>query len=205
MKQPTSLRPAEGKLGVLLPGMGAVATTFIAGALLAAAGVSWGLFVYLAPQLGSDPLVLILAESRHFAEGAVAFPAVAAAAALSLASWGSGRGWRALSALGLVAAEWLALGTLSGVEWPTTSFQPAFWAPRWALPLLVRPILTAVAQLVLALVEDERAADLHLGPHPMREDGKRTRLADAFHVLWWHAHERAGADHAGSVRAENDG
>jgi myo-inositol-1-phosphate synthase len=38
MKQPTSLRPAQGKLGVLLPGMGAVATTFIAGALLARKG-----------------------------------------------------------------------------------------------------------------------------------------------------------------------
>lgn len=35
MKKPTSIRPADGKLGVLLPGMGAVATTTIAGALLA--------------------------------------------------------------------------------------------------------------------------------------------------------------------------
>ncbi|MGD0530161.1 MAG: inositol-3-phosphate synthase [Polyangiaceae bacterium] len=35
MKKPSSLRPAEGKLGILLPGMGAVATTTIAGALLA--------------------------------------------------------------------------------------------------------------------------------------------------------------------------
>jgi myo-inositol-1-phosphate synthase len=31
MSEPTSIRPAQGKLGVLLPGMGAVATTFIAG------------------------------------------------------------------------------------------------------------------------------------------------------------------------------
>jgi myo-inositol-1-phosphate synthase len=38
MKKPTSLRPAEGKLGVLLPGMGAVATTTIAGVLLARQG-----------------------------------------------------------------------------------------------------------------------------------------------------------------------
>src|ERR1035438_5195106 len=38
MKQPTSIRPAEGKLGVLLPGMGAVATTTIAGVLLARKG-----------------------------------------------------------------------------------------------------------------------------------------------------------------------
>src|ERR1700685_3221948 len=38
IKKPTSLRPAEGKLGVLLPGMGAVATTTIAGVLLARAG-----------------------------------------------------------------------------------------------------------------------------------------------------------------------
>jgi myo-inositol-1-phosphate synthase len=38
MKQPTSIRPAEGKLGVLLPGLGAVATTTIAGILLARKG-----------------------------------------------------------------------------------------------------------------------------------------------------------------------
>lgn len=31
MKQPTEIRPATGKLGVLLPGFGAVATTFVAG------------------------------------------------------------------------------------------------------------------------------------------------------------------------------
>ncbi|NIP79665.1 MAG: inositol-3-phosphate synthase [Gemmatimonadetes bacterium] len=31
MTQPTEIRPADGKLGVLLPGLGAVATTFIAG------------------------------------------------------------------------------------------------------------------------------------------------------------------------------
>jgi myo-inositol-1-phosphate synthase len=38
MKQPKAIRPATGKLGVLLPGMGAVATTTIAGALLARRG-----------------------------------------------------------------------------------------------------------------------------------------------------------------------
>jgi myo-inositol-1-phosphate synthase len=38
MKQPTAIRPPEGKLGVLLPGLGAVATTTIAGVLLARAG-----------------------------------------------------------------------------------------------------------------------------------------------------------------------
>jgi myo-inositol-1-phosphate synthase len=38
MKKPSSIRPAEGKLGILLPGMGAVATTTIAGVLLARAG-----------------------------------------------------------------------------------------------------------------------------------------------------------------------
>jgi myo-inositol-1-phosphate synthase len=38
MKQPTSIRSAEGKLGVLLPGMGAVATTTMAGVFLARKG-----------------------------------------------------------------------------------------------------------------------------------------------------------------------
>ena len=35
MKKPNRIVPADGKLGVLIPGMGAVATTFIAGAMLA--------------------------------------------------------------------------------------------------------------------------------------------------------------------------
>ncbi len=39
MKQPQSIEKAEGKLGVLLPGLGAVSTTFIAGCLLARKGL----------------------------------------------------------------------------------------------------------------------------------------------------------------------
>jgi myo-inositol-1-phosphate synthase len=35
MRQPQTIRPADGTLGVLLPGLGAVATTFIAGCMLA--------------------------------------------------------------------------------------------------------------------------------------------------------------------------
>src|SRR5690349_650770 len=38
MKKPVQIAPAKGKLGVLLPGMGAVATTFIAGVMLARRG-----------------------------------------------------------------------------------------------------------------------------------------------------------------------
>jgi myo-inositol-1-phosphate synthase len=38
MKQPSTLQPAHGKLGVLFPGLGAVATTTIAGVLLARQG-----------------------------------------------------------------------------------------------------------------------------------------------------------------------
>jgi myo-inositol-1-phosphate synthase len=40
MKKPVRIAPATGKLGVLLPGMGAVATTFIAGAMLARRGLA---------------------------------------------------------------------------------------------------------------------------------------------------------------------
>ncbi|MBN1656655.1 MAG: inositol-3-phosphate synthase [Deltaproteobacteria bacterium] len=40
MKKPKEIRSATGKLGVLLPGMGAVGTTFIAGCLLAKKGVA---------------------------------------------------------------------------------------------------------------------------------------------------------------------
>ena len=39
MLTPTDIKPANGKLGVLLPGMGAVSTTFIAGCLLARRGL----------------------------------------------------------------------------------------------------------------------------------------------------------------------
>jgi myo-inositol-1-phosphate synthase len=38
-KSPSSIRPHQGKLAVLLPGMGAVATTFVAGAMLARRGL----------------------------------------------------------------------------------------------------------------------------------------------------------------------
>ncbi|MCB9667564.1 MAG: inositol-3-phosphate synthase [Myxococcales bacterium] len=40
MKTPNPIAPASGKLGVLLPGMGAVATTFIAGCILARKGLA---------------------------------------------------------------------------------------------------------------------------------------------------------------------
>src|ERR1700712_3825071 len=54
-----------------------------------------------------------------------------------------------LAALGLVTAEWLALGMLSGVGWGAG--EAGFWAARWALRLLVGAVLVAVAQLGLAL------------------------------------------------------
>ena len=38
MRQAENIAPAEGKLGVLTPGMGAVATTFVAGVLAARKG-----------------------------------------------------------------------------------------------------------------------------------------------------------------------
>jgi myo-inositol-1-phosphate synthase len=39
MKTPQTIAPVDGRLGVLLPGMGAVATTFIAGVELARRGL----------------------------------------------------------------------------------------------------------------------------------------------------------------------
>jgi myo-inositol-1-phosphate synthase len=39
MKRPVQVQPATGKLGILLPGLGAVSTTFIAGCLLARKGL----------------------------------------------------------------------------------------------------------------------------------------------------------------------
>ena len=40
IESPTSIKKAEGKLGVLMPGLGAVSTTFIAGALAVRSGLS---------------------------------------------------------------------------------------------------------------------------------------------------------------------
>ena len=40
LKQPTEIKPADGKLGVLLPGFGAVATTFVAGVEAARQGLA---------------------------------------------------------------------------------------------------------------------------------------------------------------------
>jgi myo-inositol-1-phosphate synthase len=40
VKQPTSIAPATGRLGILLPGLGAVATTFLAGVMLARRGLA---------------------------------------------------------------------------------------------------------------------------------------------------------------------
>ena len=40
MTAPIDIKPADGKLGVLLPGMGAVATTFIAGVLAGRKGLT---------------------------------------------------------------------------------------------------------------------------------------------------------------------
>jgi myo-inositol-1-phosphate synthase len=43
MKAPQPIKPVSGRLGVLLPGMGAVATTFIAGVELARRGLGQAL------------------------------------------------------------------------------------------------------------------------------------------------------------------
>jgi myo-inositol-1-phosphate synthase len=51
VKQPSTIRPADGKLAVLLPGLGAVATTTIAGVMLARKGL--GVPVGSLTQLGT--------------------------------------------------------------------------------------------------------------------------------------------------------
>jgi hypothetical protein len=122
------------------------ASALLSGALLAGAGVTWGLFVYLAPQLGSDPLVLVLAESRHFAEGAISFPVAAAAAALSLATWNAGLGWRSVSALGLLAAalelangfDDFAADGVTGALGPLSFGVLTFWIAVLSFALTVR-------------------------------------------------------------------
>jgi hypothetical protein len=53
-----------------------------------------------------------------------------------------------LGALALVAAEWLAVGRLSGLAWPGATF----WAPRWSLYLLSGAFLVGLAELLLAVL-----------------------------------------------------
>src|SRR5579872_3856494 len=80
------------------------ASALLAGALLAEAGIFWGLFVYLGTQITSPSLILVLAEARHFSEGAVCFPAAGAALAYSFASRGVLPAWRPLLAIGVLAS-----------------------------------------------------------------------------------------------------
>src|SRR5215212_5919650 len=51
VKQPDRIAPADGRLGILLPGLGAVATTMIAGVLLARKGL--GLPIGSLTQMGT--------------------------------------------------------------------------------------------------------------------------------------------------------
>jgi hypothetical protein len=62
-------------------------------------------------------------------------------------------GFVGLSSLSLVALEWLALGWLSGLDWPSTAARSnRAWPVRWALRVLVGAVLVATAELLLALV-----------------------------------------------------
>ncbi len=53
IESPTSIEKAEGKLGVLMPGLGAVSTTFIAGTLAVRSGLSTP--IGSLTQMGSIP------------------------------------------------------------------------------------------------------------------------------------------------------
>ena len=79
-------------------------TALTATALFATAATTWGLFVYLGTQITDPSLLLVLAESRHLAEGAIGFPIAGAVAAYSLASKAHLPGWRAVVILGALAA-----------------------------------------------------------------------------------------------------
>jgi hypothetical protein len=79
-------------------------TALTGAALFGAAGVTWGLFVYLGTQITNPSLLLVLAESRHFAEGAIGFPISGAVVAYSLAARGHLPAWRAVATLGMLAA-----------------------------------------------------------------------------------------------------
>ena len=79
-------------------------STLVAGALFAAAGIFWGLFVYLGTQVTNPSLLLLLAEARHFGEGSIGFPLAGTVIAYTLAARGQLRGWQGLAVLGVLAA-----------------------------------------------------------------------------------------------------
>jgi hypothetical protein len=79
-------------------------TALTVAALFGAAGISWGLFVYLGTQITNPSLLLVLAESRHFAEGSIDFPMAGTVLAFSLAARGHLPGWTAIATVGALAA-----------------------------------------------------------------------------------------------------
>jgi hypothetical protein len=79
-------------------------TALTVAALFGAGGVTWGLFVYLGTQVANPSLLLVLAESRHFAEGSIGFPIAGTVVAYSLAGKAHLPGWRAIATLGTLAA-----------------------------------------------------------------------------------------------------
>jgi myo-inositol-1-phosphate synthase len=74
MHAPTTIAPAHGKLGVLLPGMGAVASTFVAGTMLVRRG--------LAVPIGSVSQLGTMRASRRSDEGPTPIRAALPLAAL---------------------------------------------------------------------------------------------------------------------------
>jgi hypothetical protein len=79
-------------------------TALTAAALFGAASVTWGLFVYLGTQVADPALLLVLAESRHFAEGSIGFPIAGTVIAFSLAGKAHLPAWRPIASLGVLAA-----------------------------------------------------------------------------------------------------
>ncbi|HEX6487841.1 MAG TPA: hypothetical protein VF137_03060 [Candidatus Dormibacteraeota bacterium] len=159
----------QGRRELVAAGFG---SGLIAGALLAAAGVTWGLFVYLGTQITNGSLLLLLAESRHFAEGSISFPAAGAVIAFTLAARGRLPAWRLIAVLGAAAAGLqLANGVYDfAADGVTGALGPASFAALLAW-LIGTSLALVPGAASLPSPRETPAADRLLRPPPGRDGG----------------------------------
>lgn len=133
------------------------------------ASVPWGLLVYLGPVLQPRDTVLLLAETRHFADAAIGFPTAAMLAGFGLAAAGSARRPRALVALAGLAA---AFQVLHGVDDFATGGQTG---ALWVLAGLSTPLWALAASAWLVRVARAPAAEVaaRIRPNAPRGGSRR--------------------------------
>lgn len=117
-------------------------TALTAVALFATASIAWGLFVYLGTQITNPSLLLVLAESRHFAEGAIGFPIAGTVVAYSLAARAHLPGWKAVATFGALAT---GLQLANGIDDFVVDGLTGWLGPAAFVTLLAWLALTSLA------------------------------------------------------------